>query len=35
MDLQNFINNCDSVSCIMSVEKKPDGYGDIRVIRLI
>ena len=32
MDLQNFINNCDSVSCIMSVEKKPDGYGDIRIV---
>ena len=32
MDLQNYVDNCDSVTCIMSVEKKPDGYGDIRIV---
>lgn len=33
MDFQGYLETCDSVTCIMSVEKKPDGgYGDIRIV---
>ncbi|MBP3272967.1 MAG: GGDEF domain-containing protein [Ruminococcus sp.] len=30
--LQSYVDQCDSISCIMSVEKKPGGYGDIRIV---
>ena len=33
MDFHEYLDKCDSVTCIMSVEKKPDGsYGDIRIV---
>ncbi|MDD7515468.1 hypothetical protein [Ruminococcus flavefaciens] len=33
MDFHEYLDACDSVTCIMSVEKKPDGgYGDIRIV---
>lgn len=33
MDFKQYLDSCDSVTCIMSVEKKPDGgYGDIRIL---
>ncbi|WP_295076473.1 GGDEF domain-containing protein [Ruminococcus sp.] len=33
MDFREYLDKCDSVTCIMSVEKKPDGsYGDIRIV---
>ena len=33
MDFRNFLESFDSVTCIMSVEKKADGgYGDIRIV---
>ena len=32
MDLQEYVNQFDSMTCIMSVEKKPDGsYGAMRI----
>ena len=32
MDLQEYVDQFDSMTCIMSVEKKPDGsYGKIRI----
>ena len=33
MNFQEYLDTCDSMTCIMSVEKKPDGgYGDIRIV---
>ncbi len=33
MNFQDYVEKCDSVTCIMSVEKKADGgYGDIRIV---
>ena len=33
MNFQEYLETCDSMTCIMSVEKKPDGgYGDIRIV---
>lgn len=33
MNFDEYLNACDSVTCVMSVEKKPDGgYGDIRIV---
>lgn len=33
MDFSGYLDLSDSVTCIMSVEKKPDGsYGDIRIV---
>ncbi|MBP5580159.1 MAG: GGDEF domain-containing protein [Ruminococcus sp.] len=33
MDFKGYLDSCDSVTCVMSVEKKPDGgYGDIRIV---
>ena len=33
MDFHEYLDACDSVTCIISVEKKPDGgYGDIRIV---
>ena len=33
MNFQEYLDNCDSLTCIMSVEKKPGGgYGDIRIV---
>ncbi|MBR5683332.1 MAG: GGDEF domain-containing protein [Ruminococcus sp.] len=33
MDFKKLLESFDSVTCIMSVEKKPDGgYGDIRIV---
>ena len=31
MDLQEYVNQFDSMTCIMSVEKKPNGYGKMRI----
>lgn len=33
MNFQEYLDNSDSMTCIISVEKKPDGgYGDIRIV---
>lgn len=33
MDFQNFVNTVDMPCCVLSVEKRPDGFvGDIRII---
>ena len=33
MDFREYLDTCDSVTCIMSVEKKADGsYGEIRIV---
>ena len=33
MDFHEYLESCDSVTCIISVERKPDGsYGDIRIV---
>ncbi|MCR4639424.1 GGDEF domain-containing protein [Ruminococcus sp.] len=32
MDFRGYLDSCDSVTCIMSVEKKPGGYGNIRIL---
>jgi len=31
MDLQEYVDQFDSMTCIMSVEKKPNGYGKMRI----
>ena len=32
MDFQNFVDGFNSATCIISVEKKDGGYGDIRIV---
>ena len=33
MDLQQFVNHFDTMTCVLSVEKKPGGrYGAIRMV---
>ena len=31
MDLQEYVDQFDSMTCIISVEKKPNGYGKMRI----
>ena len=32
MDFQNFVDGFNSTACVISVEKKDKGYGDIRIV---